>query len=115
MSMFEWICPTCNTVVSTFESAPPTCGCGAIMEPPYNEPAEPSETKSQAGAAQAGWNYVNYSGRSYSWFALAKAICVDPFDDAYDDAYWERERRYFEERDDRMFKNGNDSKEGETE
>ena len=34
-----------------------------------------------------------------------KAICIDPFDDAY----WERERRYFEERDDRMFRNENDS------
>ena len=45
-----------------------------------------------------------------NWFALAKAICVDPFDDAYDDAYWERERRYFEERDDRMF---NDKEEEE--
>ena len=38
--------------------------------------------------------------KSIDWFALAKAICVDPFDDAY----WERERRYFEERDDRMFR-----------
>ena len=41
------------------------------------------------------------------WFALAKAICVDPFSDDY----WERERRYFEERDDRMFRNENDSEE----
>ena len=40
-----------------------------------------------------------------NWFELAKAICVDPFDDAY----WERERRYFEERDDSMFRNENDS------
>ena len=41
-----------------------------------------------------------------NWFALAKAICVDPFNDDY----WERERRYFEERDDRMF---NDKEEEE--
>ena len=92
MSMFNWTCPTCYTVVSTFDNAPPTCSvCDATMEPADND--EPTEAK------------------SINWFALAKAICIDPFDDAY----WERERRYFEERDDRMFKNGNDSKEGETE
>ncbi len=75
--MIDWNCTECDAVISTFSDAPvPTCECGAPMEV-----ADDGETQ---------------QAKSTDWLAVAKTICVDPFDDEY----FDRERRYFDERDD---------------